>query len=194
MSQETHPQEPTHQITIINPKPVKAPSLWINLLVLVLLFGMILGAQKLSQTWLSKSPPPEDMEKQIVMEDLENEQPIAEAEKVEMLPPAEAIAEIPPSEEIAPELAKTAVTEVAIQQPEIKVKKQARAKTKNRTPNIEYRASNNRPDIYTNSGPHDLDRRENQKRGVTRAVTPTASPQATATAPLNERDQFIPFE
>src|SRR3989338_10311533 len=72
-------QDELTEITLINPKPVRPPSLWMNMATLIVLFCLVVGVKYLSNSWLSKAPPEEHPENQIVLEDLENEKPVADS-------------------------------------------------------------------------------------------------------------------
>jgi len=62
-----------------------SPSFWFNILVLVVLFGLIVGAQHMAKQWAENAPPPiEDMDRQIVLEDLESDAPLAESEMIQV--------------------------------------------------------------------------------------------------------------
>jgi len=153
------PQEKA-EITLIQPRPSKPASLWANMITLIVLFGLIIGAKRLSDHWLKQAPPPEAEENQIVLEDLEEEKPLAESPSIEM--------------------------------PEQKVAQQ-NEKPKKPKKVVRVELTPTRTDPYTDGGPLDLDRPENQEKGPTKILVPQEAT-AIAPLPLDERDQFIPFE
>lgn len=162
-------------------KKSRGPSLWINAIVLVLLFAVILISRETSKR-LTQKPlfTPEDLETQIVMEDLENQTPMIESEPVN--PPV-----IEPQAVEAP---KPPAPKVAVKP----VKKKSRP-------------SYNQ---FTDNGPEDLDRKENWDkyfpedhraqviiRESISGTVPEAKEKKTLEAKptgLKERDQFIPFD
>lgn len=188
------------EITLINPKPKKSPSLWMNMATLILLFCLVVGAKYISDRWWSKSPAEEPSENHIVLEDLENETPIAESPAVVM--PAEPASpepvpiEAPPAvEQPVVERPKPASPEPALSKPTLSVPAEKMA--------LKVRAEVRVPatDPYTDGGPLDLDRRENQTgpgiliQKVPLAGTKTAPAVAAPSSPtMDERDQVIPFE
>ena len=178
-------KEEKTEITLINPKPTKTPSLWMNMLTLTLLFGLIVGAQQLSEKWLSKTPPPEAEENQIVLEDHESEQPLAESATVTM-PTTQETEPVAEPKKTVSETPKVTAKPVATEKPR-KVKKVVRMEL---TPP--------RTDPYTDGGPLDLDRPENRQGEIKVIRVPqgsdTMEATATPTLPLPERDQIMPFE
>ena len=165
------------EITIVNPRQARPPSMWMNLFSLIVLFGVILGMRYLSTRWTVQTPPPESQENQIVLEDLENEKPIVESAAIEM-----------PQE-----------NRTTDQKPKNRKQKLRIAKQKPHGTQHAARSTSpyTQPDPYTNGSPQDLDLPENQPtKGGLQKVRTTQS-QATATKPashLDERDLFIPFE
>ncbi|MBI5300191.1 MAG: hypothetical protein HY877_07885 [Deltaproteobacteria bacterium] len=170
-------QDELTEITLINPKPVRPPSLWMNMTALIVLFCLVVGVKYLSNRWLSKTLPEEHPEKQIVMEDLENEKPIADSAPVAM-PVTE---EVKKEEALAPAPVVETPKSVETKKVTMKKKKTAKKKTAQKKP-----TSVATTDPYTDGGPLDLDRKENQTQPST-VATPSAPT-------IDERDQIIPFE
>lgn len=181
-------------ITLINPKQQpKPPSLLANIAVMFLLFSVVWGGQRMVKKWQAAPAPAtettteikevEEVESHIVMEDLENEQAIAEAAPIVM-----------PVVETPKPVAKK---KVAVKK-HVTKKKVAK---KSRSTIHELRSTKSiyaQPDPYTDGGPNDLDRLENRPKYGLPAVTKLTKKVETITAapsvPLDERDQFIPFE
>ncbi|MDZ4225164.1 MAG: hypothetical protein U1D33_04580 [bacterium] len=183
-------------ITLINPKSQpKSPSLLGNMLILLALFGLIWGSERWTKSWGAKpaatvpsAAVPEEIEEikdQIVMEDLENEKPIAESATVVM-------------EKTEDRRQKTEDQGPGTMDKGPKKKVAKKLNKQRKTQNAERATKYNQPDPYTNGGPQDLDRLENRgKYGLpTKAKTTQKIKTVTATPPLplDERDQFIPFE
>ena len=171
------------EITLINPRPKKSTSLWMNLFTLVLLFGLIVGVKYLTERWLAKTPPPEDQEHQIVLEDLQNETPIAESPAMEM-PKEGAVKAAEPAHQQATTDQKKSRSSLVTR----RSKRQKQKITKH-----EQRATSPyaQPDPFTNGGPLDLDRAENRPaKGASKTFVATPGP----VNPPDARDQFIPFE
>lgn len=206
-------KETVTQITLVQPKPVRAPSLWGNLIVLVALFGLMVGAKTISDRWLHKELPVENPETQIILEDHTNEQPLAESPEVQMEAPAEkATAEKAPVEKVtAAPIKKKETQETENRQQATDNRKQTAengkqataGKTKKKADAAPRKNAYAEPDPYTSGGPLDLDRPAN--RNASEPLR-TGSPQTAvanpsrverpkkAPASLGERDQFIPFE
>ncbi len=200
-------------ITLINPKQgPKPPSLLANIAVMLLLFSVVWGGQRMVKRWQHTATPAptaetlaepvtetketkEAAENNIVMEDLDNEQPIAESAPVVM--PAET--------KEAPKPKPVAKKKTAVKKPISKkkvAKKQRSTIPDSRLPADSLARSTKsiyaKPDPYTDGGANDLDRLENRKKYnlpvATKQIKKVKTETAAPSVPLDERDQFIPFE
>jgi len=173
-------------ITIINPKPQhKSPSLLGNMFILLALFGLIWGGGTAAKKWSAKPklaavPKEAESERHIVMEDLESEQPMAESAPV-IMPIQKTEDRIPRTEDQKP-----------VKKKRVKVAKKVKPK-KEKISSVYAQ-----PDPYTDGGPQELDRQENRDKYGLPTATKTTQKVKTVTAtpplPMDERDQFIPFE
>lgn len=178
----TETEKEVQPITLINPKPkAKNHSLLTNVIILALLVTTIWFGQKTSRDWKLQPVAPvatEETANHIVLEDLDNEQPMAESAPIAM--PAEKKVEV------------TKAKKTLAKKKSKNKKKIAKKSAPSKSVSV-----NAQSDAYTNGGTDDLDRIENRKKyqlPTTAKIEKVRTVKATPPVPLDERDQFIPFE
>lgn len=167
-------QEEITETTFVETKKRRTSVFWINLLALAVLAGVVFAAREISLRFYEGGSVPPD--RQIVLEDLENETPLAESEVVKIPSVGETI----PAKRVA--VLKTTPLKTLVRKPPLQ---------KKIIP--EYAL----PDPYTSGGPEDLDgpaNREEYRGSNVIRIAPQTEASATAPAPEEEPEAFIPFE
>lgn len=171
------------EVTIVEKKRRRAPSIFMNTLVLLGLCALIQGSMELSERWVQKAPSPKPVEKQIVLENLDNDKPLVAASNVAI--PKEVAKKVVPKRKVA----KKKVVR--------KKRRAKKARPVSRKPKVKKLKPYAKPDDYTSGGELDLDGqtvREKYREGNVIRVPADEASAGPVHPDESERDQFIPFE